>query len=51
MNIQDIALNKLIPSLLNVRRTGQGIGIDELAASIKAVGLLQNLAVRREGQV
>lgn len=46
MNIQMIPLNKLIPSPANVRKTGNGIGIDELAASIKAVGLLQNLAVR-----
>ena len=46
MNIQMIPLNKLIPSPANVRKTGSGSGIDELAASIKAVGLLQNLAVR-----
>jgi len=46
MNIQMIPLNKLIPSPANVRKTGTGIGIDELAASIAAHGLLQNLQVR-----
>lgn len=46
MNIQQIPLNKLIPCPDNVRKTGAGAGIDELAASIKAHGLLQNLQVR-----
>lgn len=46
MNIQTIPLNKLIPSPANVRKTGASLGIDALAASIKAVGLLQNLQVR-----
>lgn len=46
MNIQMIPLNKLIPSPANVRKTGTTEGIEELAASIKAVGLLQSLAVR-----
>jgi ParB family chromosome partitioning protein len=46
MNIQTIPLNKLIPSPANVRKTGTLTGIDELAASIKAHGLLQNLQVR-----
>jgi ParB family chromosome partitioning protein len=41
-----IPLNKLIVSADNVRRTGGGIGIDELAASISAHGVLQNLIVR-----
>jgi len=46
MTIQPIPLSKLIPSPANVRKTGALIGIDALAASIKAVGLLQNLQVR-----
>lgn len=43
---QEIPLNKLVPSPENVRRTGLGVGIDELAASIAAHGLLQNLPVK-----
>ena len=46
MNIEMIPLNKLVPSPTNVRKTGTLTGIDELAASIKAHGLLQNLQVR-----
>jgi ParB family chromosome partitioning protein len=46
MNIQMIPLNKLIPSPANVRKTGAAIGIEELAASIAAHVLLQNLQVR-----
>jgi ParB family transcriptional regulator, chromosome partitioning protein len=46
MNIQMIPLNCLIPSPANVRKTGTGIGVEELAASIAAHGLLQNLQVR-----
>ena len=38
-----IPLNRLVPSQANVRKTGGTAGIDELAASIKAHGLLQNL--------
>lgn len=45
-NVQMIPLNKLVPSPANVRKTGASIGIEELAASIKAHGLLQNLQVR-----
>ena len=45
MTIQMITLNKLIPSSANVRKTGAAIEIDELAASIEAHGLLQNLQV------
>jgi ParB family chromosome partitioning protein len=44
--IEMIPLNKLIPSTANVRKTGPLTGIEELAASIKAHGLLQNLQVR-----
>jgi ParB family transcriptional regulator, chromosome partitioning protein len=43
---QMIPLNRLVPSKDNVRKTGGTAGIDELAASIKAHGLLQNLQVR-----
>jgi ParB family transcriptional regulator, chromosome partitioning protein len=46
MNIEMIPLNKLIPCPANVRKTGALNGIEELAASIKAHGLLQNLQVR-----
>ena len=46
MHIQHIPLNRLIPASVNVRKTGAANGIDELAASIAAHGLLQNLAVR-----
>jgi ParB family chromosome partitioning protein len=46
MNIQMIPLNTLVPSPANVRKTGVKTGIDELAASIAAHGLLQNLQVR-----
>ena len=45
--IQQIQLSKLIPSDANVRHTGRMNGVGELAASIKAHGLLQNLTVRR----
>jgi ParB family chromosome partitioning protein len=41
-----IPLNKLAPWSGNVRRTGATDGIDELAASIAAHGLLQSLVVR-----
>ena len=42
----DISLAKLIPCPANVRRTGAGLGVDALAASIQAHGLLQSLVVR-----
>jgi ParB family chromosome partitioning protein len=45
--IQEISLAKLIPSAANVRKTGRKDGIGQLAASIKAHGLLQNLTVRK----
>lgn len=44
--IRDVTLSKLIPSAHNVRRTGRENGIEELAASIAAHGLLQSLSVR-----
>jgi ParB family transcriptional regulator, chromosome partitioning protein len=46
MNIQMIPLTALVPSPANVRKTRNKIGIDELASSIAAHGLLQNLQVR-----
>ncbi len=42
----EISLAKLVPSPANVRRTGAGLGIEALAASIRAHGLLQSLVVR-----
>jgi len=44
--IVTIPLNKLAPSPENIRKTGRESGIEELAASIAAHGLLQNLTVR-----
>ncbi len=44
--IQTIALNKLIPSKSNVRRTDSGEGLAELANSIAVHGLRQNLNVK-----
>lgn len=40
-----IPLNKLVPGKRNVRKTKPDMSIEELAASIKAHGLLQNLIV------
>lgn len=52
--LREIPLNKLAPSPVNVRRTGGDAGMEELAASIAAHGLLQSLSVRpvrdEEGQ-
>jgi ParB family chromosome partitioning protein len=45
-----IPLNKLAPSADNVRKTTTAQGIAEMAASIKAHGLQQNLVVRRQGK-
>ncbi|MGE7156794.1 ParB/RepB/Spo0J family partition protein [Methylorubrum rhodesianum] len=42
-----IALDRLSPDPLNVRKTYRPEAIAELAASIKAVGLLKNLVVRK----
>ncbi|MGE4048617.1 MAG: ParB/RepB/Spo0J family partition protein [Acetobacteraceae bacterium] len=44
MSITSIPLNQLIACQANVRKTG-GTSIDDLAASIAANGLLQNLTV------
>src|SRR4029077_3158681 len=48
-NITNIPLNKLTAWEGNVRKT-QSKGIDELAASIAAHGLLQSLVVRKDGK-
>lgn len=42
-----ITLSKLVPWDGNVRKTGASDGIEELAASIAAHGLLQSLVVRK----
>jgi ParB family chromosome partitioning protein len=44
-DIQNLPLNKLTTSSRNVRRTNPAEGVEELAASILAHGLLQNLTV------
>ena len=46
MNIQNLPLTQLVPSPANVRKTDRLSGIEQLAASIKAHGLLQNLQVK-----
>jgi ParB family chromosome partitioning protein len=46
MTLQTIPLNQLVPSHANVRKSGASFGIEELASSIAAHGLLQNLQVR-----
>ena len=48
-NTIEIPLNKLVPFKGNVRKTHNKRFIAELAASIKAHGLQQNLVVRKEG--
>lgn len=48
--ILPIALNRLVPFAGNVRKTRSKEFILELAASIKAHGLQQNLVVKREGK-
>jgi len=45
----EIPLNKLVPFAGNVRKTHNKRFIAELAASIRAHGLQQNLVVRKEG--
>ncbi|MDP3258545.1 ParB/RepB/Spo0J family partition protein [Bosea sp. (in: a-proteobacteria)] len=45
--IQQIALSKLVPSKANVRKVNSTAGIGELADSIEAHGLIQNLTVRK----
>jgi ParB family chromosome partitioning protein len=40
--IRDVPLSKLVPSEKNVRRTHREVGIEQLAASVAAHGLLQS---------
>lgn len=49
-DVTNIPLSKLIGWEGNVRRTGITDGLDELAASIAAHGLLQSLVVRKAGR-
>jgi len=49
MTTTEIPLNKLIPFAGNVRKTHNKRFISELAASIRAHGLQQNLVVRKDG--
>ena len=49
-DMQNIPLNQLCAWKGNVRKTPNKGFIDELAASIKAHGLQQNLIVRKEGK-
>lgn len=44
-----VPLSALVPSAENVRRFNSAAGLSELAASIRAHGLLQNLTVRKAG--
>jgi ParB family chromosome partitioning protein len=46
-NIRHIPLSKLVPSAANVRRVDSTAGVSELADSIEAHGLIQNLTVRK----
>ena len=41
-----VPLTKLVPSAANMRRLNSEAGLDALAASIRAHGLIQNLTVR-----
>jgi ParB family chromosome partitioning protein len=45
--LKTIQLCQLRPSKTNVRKTNPGVDIEELAASIEAIGLLENLLVKR----
>jgi ParB family chromosome partitioning protein len=45
--IEPIALSRLVPSKANVRRVNAAVGVSELADSIEAHGLIQNLTVRK----
>src|SRR3954447_14305050 len=48
--ITEVPLQKLLAGPGNVRKTGAEEGVDELAASIAAVGLLHNLVVKKEAR-
>lgn len=44
---KDIPLSRLVPSPANVRRVNAAVNVEELADSIEAHGLIQNLTVRK----
>lgn len=44
---KDIPLSRLVPSPANVRRVNAAVNVGELADSIEAHGLIQNLTVRK----
>lgn len=46
-NTRHIPLTKLVPSKANVRRVNSTVGVSEMADSIEAHGLIQNLTVRK----
>ena len=46
----DHSTNQLVPAKANVRKTGAKDGIEELAASIAAHGLLTSLDVRKDSR-
>src|SRR3982751_3498173 len=50
LEMMEIPLQKLLAWTGNVRTTGTGERIDELAASIASVGLLHNLVVKKEAR-
>jgi ParB family transcriptional regulator, chromosome partitioning protein len=50
ISMTTIPLNKLVPAKANVRKTGGKDGIEELAASIAAHGLLTSLVVRKSAR-
>ena len=50
LKVRNIPLSMLIPAPENVRRFMSEAGLQELAASILAQGLLQNLTVRKNAQ-
>ena len=49
-DIKEIPLSRLVPSPANVRRFNAAVNVGELADSIEAHGLIQNLTVRKANQ-
>jgi ParB family chromosome partitioning protein len=47
---KEIPLSRLVPSPANVRRFNAPVNVEELADSIEAHGLIQNLTVRKANQ-
>ena len=50
-NLQWIDIDRIRPNRFQPRRRFQDVALDELAASIRATGILQPIIVRREGTV